>query len=320
MDLSPETLLKLRRDLDALRLRIEELRDAIQGHSRTVREVEESRGRRELATSEAERVSAVVSFDQRTLRDVQVELNRQYRIQNSMRWAMWFAFLAAIAYAAFAGVTYWQIARQYPKLEESADAAKSAADTAASQLELAERPWVDASIRLDGPLTFDADGANIPLKIVLRNTGHSPALSTFVSAFPLVGSEGANAIRYRRQVCQAATKTTFRSQLGFALFPNANYEERLGVGISRKEIEKDKASKEFPGSHFGEAILWPSVVVCVAYRPTFNHASVYRTAYIVDLLRIDSAGRVGVGFKIGENVDEKHLRLRLHPLGAITAN
>src|SRR5580698_7784342 len=45
------------------------------------------------------------------------------------------AFIAACAYAGIA-------AREYPEIEKSADAAKSAADTAANELELSERPWI----------------------------------------------------------------------------------------------------------------------------------------------------------------------------------
>jgi hypothetical protein len=205
--------------------------------------------------------------------------------------------------------------------QQSAEAAKRAADIAASQLELAERPWVDANITLDGPLTFNVNGANIPLKIALRNTRHSPALFTVISPLPLIGSKGPNAASYLQQVCQDATRmTTTMPQFGITLFPNVNFEQRESIGIGKEEIENEKASKEFPNSHFGDVILSPSVVICIAYRPTFNQSSVYHTAYILDLLKLDSASRLGVAFKIGEDVDQKHLLLRLGVVGAITAN
>ncbi|MGA8366095.1 MAG: hypothetical protein ACLQMT_01760 [Candidatus Acidiferrales bacterium] len=210
---------------------------------------------------------------------------------------------------------------QLKATQQSANAATSAADTATKQLELTDRPWVDATIALDGPFSFDINGANIPLKVTLRNTGHSPALSVVISPLPLLGSKGMNAANYREQVCQDATRTaTTAPQFGVALFPNANFEERMTVGIGKQDIEDARASKEFPGSHFGDVILSPSVVICIAYRPTFNQTSVYHTVYVVNLLKLDSENRLGFAFKIGEDVDQEHLLLRLGVAGAITAN
>lgn len=195
----------------------------------------------------------------------------------------------------------------------SADAAKIAADTAASQLELAERPWVDASITLDGPFEFNANGANIHLKLALRNSGHSPAQYIYISYLALIGPKGINAEDYREQVCNEATRmTATMSWLGITLFPAVTLEQREGIGIGKEEINSGKASKD--------VILYPSVVACIAYRPTFNRTSIYHTAYIVDLVKIDSANRSSFFFKIGEDVDPSHLLLRVHPLGAIFAD
>jgi hypothetical protein len=50
--------------------------------------------------------------------------------------------------------------KMYGTNEEASGAAKSAAETAAKQLELAQRPWVSfESINIIGPFTFDANGA-----------------------------------------------------------------------------------------------------------------------------------------------------------------
>ncbi len=77
--------------------------------------------------------------------------------------------------------TLIEIQKQYPQLQKSADAADNAAKTAARQLELAERPWIAANIERNGPLTFNVNGANIPIKITMRNTGNSPALYAVIS-------------------------------------------------------------------------------------------------------------------------------------------
>lgn len=226
--------------------------------------------------------------------------------------------VAVVWYACIASHQLTQMRKATKATQDAAIAAQSAATTAASQLELAERPWVDASISLNGPLTFNVNGANIPLKIVLRNTGHSPAQFTSISPLPLIGRGAFNAANNIQDVCQSASKS---AALGIALFPNVNFEQRENVGLGKEDIEKAKAPIEFPGSHWGEVFLSPTVVICITYSNQYsNQNSVYHTAYIVDLLKIDSANRLSDAFKIGEDVDQKHLLLRLHVEEPITAN
>jgi hypothetical protein len=201
-----------------------------------------------------------------------------------------------------------------------AKAAMGATDIAQKQFEMNERPWVDANIVLDGPFDFNVNGANIHLKLALRNSGHSPAQSTTISYLPLIGSTGTNAANYREQVCRDASRIATTMSFGVTLFPNVNFEQRESIGIGKEEIEKRKASKEFPGSTFPNAILSPSLVICIAYRPTFKSTSVYHTAYIIDLYKLDSANLPGMMFKIGEDVDQGHLFLRMHVVDAISAD
>jgi hypothetical protein len=235
--------------------------------------------------------------------------------QDSSRWQrrnFWVQFAGVailLAYTVFTGLMYCAN-------KKSANAAKSAADTAARQLELAERPWVDANVAIDGPLSWDINGGNMALKVAMRNTGHSPALSVGIWPSVLIGTKGANAVNYRPEACSTAEKM---SNLGVALFPNTNFEQPESVTINKDTIENEKASKEFPGSNFGEAILSPTIVICIAYRPAFKSGTTYHTAYIFDLLKRSAAGLSPV-FKIGENVDAKYLLLRLHPFKAISVD
>ena len=193
--------------------------------------------------------------------------------------------------------------------------------TTTAQLELAERPWVDASISLDGPLTYDVNGASLPLKIVLRNTGHSPALAVVIDPLPLLSAEAANAANYRGPVCQDATRiATSMPNFGITLFPNVNFVQSERIGISKEKMESGKTSNIWPDSNFGKDVfLAPSVVICIAYQPVFT-TSVYHTVYVVDLMRLDSPGRPLATFTIGQNVDQKNLLLELGKVGAIGAN
>ena len=97
-------------------------------------------------------------------------------------------------------------------------------------------------------------------------------------------------------------------------------EQQQSIGFSKEEIESGKASREFSGSNFGDAILSPTVVICISYRPPLKTISIYHTAYIVDLFKLDSANGLRDAFKIGEDIDPKHLFLRMHVLNAISAD
>jgi hypothetical protein len=232
----------------------------------------------------------------------------------------WVEMFGAVVLTVY---TYYT-AKMYCANRGAAVAATSAAKTAASQLELAERPWVDANIELDGdvPLDFNVNGLNVHLKISLRNTGHSPAQHTAISFAFLAGYEGVNAVSYRPKVCEDAGRiSTTMPQFGLTLFPSVNFEQQESVGIGKEDLEKSKMSRLFPGSHFrDDTVGTPAIIICIAYQPTFKSNSVYHTAYIADLYTLDDANRMGVLFKIGENKDAKHVVMRRHIEEAISAD
>jgi len=211
--------------------------------------------------------------------------------------------------------TLQQMQAQSNAQERAAIAAKSAADTAASQLELVERPWVDATITLDGPLTFNVNGANIPLHFAIRNTGNSPAQSLVIH--PVAVVDGMNAPNYRSEACRSATLiSNSMPQFGITLFPKVDFQQGEIVTLGKEEFEK--FWKTPFGSHFSGQIIMPAVVICMAYQPTFKKDTVYHTAYIVDLFKLDSAG-MNIAFQVGEDIDQKHLLLRIHPSDAVWA-
>jgi hypothetical protein len=78
-------------------------------------------------------------------------------------WQKWLegcAWLAVIAYALF---SYLQL----DQMIKTSNAAKSAAKTAADQLELTERPWIDADIKMRDALIYTVNGASFPLLFTL---------------------------------------------------------------------------------------------------------------------------------------------------------
>jgi hypothetical protein len=195
----------------------------------------------------------------------------------------------------------------------SANAAEQTVKTAMQELELTDRPWVDAAISLNGPFTFNVNGANIQLKIEMRNTGHTPAVATQTRPLTTIGIRSGDAADHVDKLCEVAKQAVLKfPYFGIALFPNATFQEQMSVGIGKEDIEKH--SRDSPGK-----IMLPSVIICIAYRPTFDSVFVYKTAYIYDLYKLDSANRPGAAFNIGEDVDVKHLLWQLHAVKAITA-
>ncbi len=221
--------------------------------------------------------------------------------------------LALFGLGVYAYLTYLM----YCETKKAANAAKRSADTAASQLELAERPWVKAEISINGPFDFNVNGANIHLKFRLLNTGHSPALTTVIEALPVDSyfTGIADPAQYRDQVCRHANDVIQRyPDHGVALFPNSPFEQ--GGTWTFAEISKNHGN----GSKIPGFIVWPSVVVCIGYRPPFNQTSIYHTSYIFDFIKVDGSNRPSVDFKIGEDVERDRLRLQCHHVNCITAD
>lgn len=208
--------------------------------------------------------------------------------------------------------------KMYCANNKAANAAASAADTAAKQLELAERPWVDADVRINGPLTFDVNGANLNVLITLRNTGHSPAVNASIRPL-ILATFGSNEepLAARRQLCADAAKSATSYAFGVTIFPNATipYDERIGLGNS----DIAKIGQVFGGKFKGR-IIGPELILCIAYLPTFKTNTVYTTGYIFDVFKINSKTNLpDIGFTVGENIDAAHLRLR-YGIGSVSAD
>jgi hypothetical protein len=147
-----------------------------------------------------------------------------------------------------------------------ANAAMSAAVTASRQLELTERPWLFVKdARVATPLKFDANGAQVEFEIVLRNSGHSPAVEIFLypQLYLLHGEEGA--VPPVEQLCVNKVPRG-ESRPGLTVFPETDSPpQRITVELSRKEMAD--ASKHPPGV---PTIAGITPIICVWYRPTFN--------------------------------------------------
>lgn len=82
--------------------------------------------------------------------------------------------ISTVFYTIYARKQWHAISKQIPALQASANATKSAADSAIASI----RPWIKTGVRLTGPLVFNkGGGASIQVLLAIQNVGHSPALN-----------------------------------------------------------------------------------------------------------------------------------------------
>jgi hypothetical protein len=213
-----------------------------------------------------------------------------------------------------------EIAKQYPELKRSADAAKVAADTAANQLELSERPWikiVDVKTLGDNPiipaLSFQRIGpfkdisqqATFQLIVSLKNIGHSVAdvAVRFELFFPLWDSGGYwNVISAeQKRFCDSlAGRGTPEFYPKFVVFPDESFDwHGAAVGLTSPSVTNHLAN------HPGTGYLLPVLMICANYRlRTLDHN--YQTRTIYEAFHAEDRTRF---FTIGEGVPAKRILL-----------
>lgn len=156
--------------------------------------------------------------------------------------------------------------------DRSANAAEATAKAAALQVEVADRPWLSIDVRVNGPITFDSNGANMPTLVTFTNTGHSPAAGLWFTGFLFPGR--LDPVAEREKMCSQLQEQAIANPrlVTEVIFP--------GTSPPRQEIftsGKDKlnvALKQMDG------MVAPTLIVCAAYHPAFSPSSIHQTALI----------------------------------------
>jgi guanyl-specific ribonuclease Sa len=222
-----------------------------------------------------------------------------------------------------AGIQASAVNRQATNTELLAKAAQTqaaestaASNTALKELELSERPWVDAVMTIDGPFAYDINGVHITFKVQLLNTGHSVAVGTELSPrMTAVFSDGTvpDAAKLLQDACADETRiVTQMPFFGVSLFPNHPMEQTWTFGIGKDDFAH--YTKRIPGQ-----ITGPEVVVCIGYRSTFANR-IYHTGYSFDLFRIDDKGTTREDFRLVEDVPQNELKFRCSPSNCVVAD
>jgi hypothetical protein len=182
------------------------------------------------------------------------------RLKRSERWMI--ALTGAIAVSAIGSVIvgYFQWSVMRGQLNE---------------MRIAQRPWVSADVQIAGPLVFEANGSAIPLKLTLKNTGHTPA--TRILAIPILfvrEEQPMNFLAIQKRRCEAGQRPAGPSGgIGYTLFPGDTVTEYNTPSMTREE--------------FGtQPTIVPYVVVCINYQFTFSGEN-HQTAAMFVLMRVD---------------------------------
>lgn len=186
-------------------------------------------------------------------------------------------------------VSTWLIFRESKR---SADAATVAAETAAQQLELSERPWIRVDMQLNAPLTFDKNGLNTSSIITMTNIGNSVAVNLGGQSELVLQPFGPNRefLRAKQDALCESLKAT-NEKYGDSLFPKGLTSRIWNIGVSRKELEE--AGKAAAGYGASREIS-PVIIGCAVYKSTFNNAQ-YFTAMALLIL---GKGENGAGMPI----------------------
>ena len=170
---------------------------------------------------------------------------------------------------------------------DSAQAAKSAAQTASDGLMLQNRPWVKIKHRIISPLTFTVDVARMKLVDTLENIGPTVAVNvlSWEDAIPIDRDMSFTTARRRqKEWCDANRHPDLTgNHSGYTLFPHDPFEQVANVGSPKETI--DKAVRES-----GTGKLKFVIVGCVCFKASFepNSTPTHQTRFIYEMGTVEN--------------------------------
>jgi hypothetical protein len=226
-------------------------------------------------------------------------------------------FISGVVYTGFSALQ-WQATRQ------SADAATSAATTAAKQLEMVDRPWVIVSFIVNSPLVFGEDGMHLSLGVHLKNIGHSVATNIVIddALFPSKDPLNEPLVR-QRKLCEKTRKDTVGMNTGrleLTIFPDEE-DGSLSAGAT---IDNATIAANLLDTHLHPALKTKFIssvyfVGCVDYQyatSTIHH----QTQFIYEVGRIEPPRTFPMAIVIGQPIAADNVRLTRYIFGGFLAN
>jgi hypothetical protein len=151
----------------------------------------------------------------------------------------------------------------------SAEATKILSETTARELELTQRPWISIDLSAAGPMTADSSGDQLPVTVVLRNEGQSPAVQVVIEPeIYLLHTGHSNFLGERKRICELAGQGVFGG--GDAIFPGREMRRTYSVPLTPGDVESYRNNNH----------LSPLLIVCAGYQPMFKGETSYYTGVV----------------------------------------
>jgi hypothetical protein len=137
-----------------------------------------------------------------------------------------------------------------------------------AEMQATRRPWLQVAVRINGPLTFGPP-IQLPLHVVIRNVGQSPAFDAWVniSLFPTKAGLNPPAEMRKRSAEERAKNVERQSQsrnIGYTLFPDKEFNIVVTAAVVPAEYDEWRATNMGKSGH-----LMLYLVVCGDYRFSF---------------------------------------------------
>lgn len=165
---------------------------------------------------------------------------------------------------------------------------KDQTNIARTENELAERPWMEGRVTFTGPLVFDQNGAVLPVRYVITNTGKTPAnyVRPAVGLFgPTVAGNEIADQENRTCLGEPGSVPATTDPAGFIIFPNGSSGNSVRMAVKKSDLEKGKLPN-------GEVFL--RLIFCVRYKFLFEPSSNWhQTSYIYELDKYQSSPQDG---------------------------
>jgi hypothetical protein len=195
---------------------------------------------------------------------------------------------------------------------KAAGAANSAADTAAAQLEMTDRPWVTIDVVITGPLTYsDKEGVFMSFLFIPKNIGRSPAQNVLISPMLIPAFPFDDIRKEQNGICKNVGESGFST---YVLFPNEPFSESFRIEESPESIVK-RWGKQPQG--WGLPDPMPVTLVgCVDY--TYETSRVHhQTGFALDVAMKTTGG---MPLRSLTPITPNSLVLRQHPSEGHFAN
>jgi hypothetical protein len=191
------------------------------------------------------------------------------------------AAIAAFISAFITAVGLWLV-RQTLQANRRAVAQATEANRISKDVFVAtERPWVAVEYYADGPLTFNASGAQVTIAFRVRNTGRSPARRVWVDpTLHAVDMDSVTDFTALQQQKLAQLRSMKLTNIGFTLFPDERIVQSFTLSVETAKL--DRIQEQLGG------LLILVVYGAVSYR-LVSDDSVHLTTFSFDIRRSDRA-------------------------------